>query len=116
MSGSDDTRSDSRDYGSGKAGGPGAADSCMISLRGPINSPQAAALAGAVVGDTLRVIVDNSGVAPVLVVETLFGARAGSLTMANYLQVIACIGRGHTYEATIMAISGGVHDVRVSRV
>lgn len=88
----------------------------MISLRGPINSPQATALAGMMAGDTLRVVVDNSAVAPVLAVETLAGARAGSLTMANYLQVIACVARGHVYEATIMTINGGIYDVRVNRV
>ena len=88
----------------------------MISLRGPINSPQAAVLASMAPGDTLRVAVDNAGVAPVLAVETHGGIRAGSLTMANYLQVIACIGRGHDYEATIMTINGGIYDVRVNRI
>ncbi|MBD3833028.1 MAG: hypothetical protein IE910_06745 [Brevundimonas sp.] len=88
----------------------------MITLRGPVNSPQAAVLSGMAVGDTLRVAVDSSGVAPVLVVETAAGNRAGSLTMANYLLVIGCIDRGHDYEAMIMAINGGIYDVRVTRV
>lgn len=88
----------------------------MIVLRGPINSPQAAVLAGMAPGNVLQVSVDSSGVAPVLVVQTAGGVRAGSLTMANYLSVIACIGRGYDYEATIMTISGGIYDVRVARV
>lgn len=88
----------------------------MIGLRGPINSPQAAVLAGMAPGDTLLVAVDNSGAAPVLVVERTPGVRAGSLTMANYLSVIACISRGYVYEATIMTINGGIYDVRVARV
>jgi len=88
----------------------------MSVLRGPINSPQAAVLAGMMPGNTLQVAVDNSGAAPVLVVQTALGVRAGSLTMANYLSVIACIGRGYVYEATIMTINGGIYDVRVARV
>lgn len=99
MSGSGGTRDDSRDYGSGKsrgqAGGSGGGeDPCLITLRGPINSPQAAALSGVVAGDTLLVEVDKTGVAPVLVVKTLAGARAGSLTMSGYLAMIGCIDRG----------------------
>lgn len=88
----------------------------MIGLRGPINSPQAAVLAGMAPGDILLVAVDNSGAAPVLVVERTPGVRAGSLTMANYLSVITCISRGYVYEATIMTINGGIYDVRVARV
>lgn len=123
MSGSGGTRSDSRSYGSGQTGGAqaggaggGAADSCMIVLRGPINSPQAAILAGMVPGNTLQVAVDRTGAAPVLVVERTPGVRAGSLTMANYLSVITCIDRGFDYEATIMTINGGIYDVRIARV
>jgi hypothetical protein len=88
----------------------------MIVLRGPINSPQAAILAGMVPGNTLQVAVDRTGASPVLVVERTPGVRAGSLTMANYLSVITCIDRGFDYEATIMTINGGIYDVRIARV
>lgn len=71
-------------------------------------------LSGLTPGMTLNVVVDNTGVAPVLAVETLAGQRAGSLTFAGYLQLIACIGRGYNYEATIMTITGGIYDVRVT--
>lgn len=69
-----------------------------------------------IAGDTLLVEVDKTGVAPVLVVKTLAGARAGSLTMSGYLAMIGCIDRGHNYEATVMTITGAIYDVRVTRI
>ena len=83
--------------------------------RGPINSPKAAVLAGAKVGDVLDVGVDKSGRSPVLVVKR-GGLEAGSLTFNGYLTVISCIDKGVVYGATIVDISGAVYDVRVAPV
>lgn len=69
------------------------------------------------VGSVLQVTVDNSGPAPILVVQDAAGQRAGSLTFIGYLTLIDCIlNRGYTYRATIMAINGGVYEVRVESV
>lgn len=112
MSGSGGTRGDSTPNVGGGDPNP-----CEISRRGPINSPQAAVLGTMSVGDVLQVVVDSSGVAPILVVQNNAGDRAGSLTFVGYLTLIDCIqSRGFTYQATITAINGGVYEVRVESV
>jgi hypothetical protein len=112
MTGSNSSRDDGPSTGSGaKVGGQ---DPCRKTRRGPINSPKAAVLAPLSVGSVLSVDVVLSGSTPVLVVKTAGGAVAGSLTFVGYLEIIDCITtRGFKYEATIVNISGGVHEVRV---
>ena len=96
-------------------GGVGA-DPCRRVWRGPINSPKKKILAAARVNDVLQVDVDKSGTRPVLVVQRN-GKAAGSLTFRGYLDVINCIvNNGVTYEATIVRIAGGVHEVRIDPV
>ena len=57
------------------------------------------------------------GPPPVLVVRTVAGQVAGSLTFVGYLDLIDCIQqRGVTYQATIMSIAGGVYEVRVEAI
>lgn len=89
----------------------------MKAWTAPINSPQAGVLQPMRIGDRLQVVVNMAGVRPVLEVRTYGGALAGSLTFVGYLEVINCItNRGATYEAVIVNISGGFHEVRVERV
>lgn len=127
MTGSGGSRSDwGSNSGSGSAagggagagsGGLGVADPCLKPRRGPINSPQSSVLARLRVGDTLSVRVDNTGSRSVLVVADSTGAIAGSLTFIGYLEIIDCIlNRGIVYQATIISISGGIHEVRVEAV
>lgn len=115
MSGSSGSRDDS---GGGSAvGGGDGVDPCARARRGPINSPQAAVLTPLSVGSVLQVIVDNRGPAPILALQNAAGQRAGSLTFNGYLTLIDCIrNRGYTYQATIMAINGGIYEVRVEVV
>jgi hypothetical protein len=57
------------------------------------------------------------GPPPVLVVRTVAGQIAGSLTFVGYLVLIDCIqNRGVTYQATIVSITGGVYEVRVEAI
>lgn len=122
MSGSDSDRSDSGNHGSsqgeGKTGGQGGQggqpDACLTAAQGPINSPQADVLRPLSEGTVLNIRLDESGVAPVLAVETPDGRRAGSLTFSGYLRIVGCMRRGYQYEATIMHIDGGVYEVRVT--
>ena len=124
MSGSGGGRSDGYVGGGGTGGGSsgggglgpgggGPVDPCSLSYKGPINSPKAAALANAKIGDQLTVSVDKSGRSPVLVVKTLAGDEAGSLTFNGYLNIIKCIESGAGYIATITNIAGGVYQVTV---
>ena len=111
MSGSNGSRDDSP--GSGSSVGSGT-DPCQKTRRGPINSPKAAVLSKRAVGSVLKVDVQMSGAAPILVVQDSSGAPAGSLTFLGYLEIIDCIqNRGVTYKATIINISGGVYEIRV---
>ncbi len=110
MSGSDDTR-DSTPTGTGVGKDP-----CQQTRRGPINSPKAAVLAPLRVGDILQVDVDRSGPAPILIVKSLAGALAGSLTFMGYLELIQCIDAGQQYEAVILSITGAVYEVRVQPI
>lgn len=116
MSGSDSDRSDSGNHGSGQGEGKtgGQPDACLTAAQGPINSPQADVLRPLTEGTVLNIRLDESGVAPVLAVETPDGRRAGSLTFSGYLRIVGCMRRGYQYEATIMHIDGGVYEVRVT--
>ena len=45
------------------------------------------------------------------------GADAGSLTFADYFQIVQCMqARQIKYAATIIRISGGIYEVRVDPV
>jgi hypothetical protein len=53
----------------------------------------------------------------ILVVKSLAGVPAGSLTFVGYLELIDCIRfRGFSYHATILSIAGGVYEVRVEPI
>lgn len=73
-------------------------------------------LAPLAVGGILDVGV-QLGPPPILVVKTIAGQIAGSLTFVGYLELMDCIqNRGVTYQATIMSIAGGVYEVRVEAI
>jgi len=111
MSGSGGARDDGA-VGAGTVKSEG--DPCNRIWRGPINSPKAAVLASMSVGSVLGVEVKMPGSSPILTVTDCSGADAGSLTFVGYLAIIDCIqNRGVSYKATIINISGGIHEVRV---
>ena len=126
MSGSGGSRSDWSDEGSSGGGASGSggggvgtsvADPCLKIRRGPINSPRAAVLAPLKIGDMLNVNVNVSGSRPVLEVLDVAGSLAGSLTFLGYHEVIDCmLSRDIKYRAVIIAISGGIHEVRVEPI
>ena len=92
-------------------------DPCLRVRRGPINSPKAGVITGLTVGSVLTVAVQMAGSAPILVVQDAGGMVAGSLTFIGYLEIVDCIrSRGMAYRAVVVAIAGGVVEVRVEPV
>ncbi len=102
--------------GSGGGDGGGEPDPCDISELTNLNSVNAAVLATLRVGDVLTVVY-QPGPPARLVAVAASGATVGSITSPSMAQIILCITRGgHSYEATIVAIRGGICQVEISRV
>lgn len=103
--------------GGGGTGGGSDPDPCFATRRGPINSPKQAVLSKLAVGAVLDVQLRPMGATFGLAVVDASGADAGSLTFANYFQIVQCMQtRQIQYTATIIRISGGIYEVRVDPV
>ena len=99
--------------GAGEGGDPGAADSCDIMQRAPLNSPQPAVVSKLVVGDILAVVLNTTGPRPVLEAHSRGRGLAGAFTHRGHLNVIRCIQAGHSYRAVVLQVAGGSVDVRI---
>lgn len=97
--------------GGGGGGGP---DECDITTVTNLNSPVPAVVTTLRVGDVLAVRL-QVGPPRVLVAETSAGQVAGSLTPREMPRIIQCIQGAAAFEAEVLALRGGVCQVRVRR-
>jgi hypothetical protein len=82
----------------------------------PLNSPQPAIVASLNVNERLFVILDSGSGRRILQVRTSNGDIAGSLTFLGHLSMMECIEQGYSYEAIVLAISGGNIQLRIEPV
>lgn len=102
--------------GSGTGDGGGDPDPCDISETTNLNSVNSTILATLRIGDVLAVVYQPGPPARLLAV-TSGGAAVGSITSPSMAQIILCITRGgHSYQAEVIAIRGGLCQVQISRV
>lgn len=101
--------------GGGGGGGPDASDPCDIVQQAPLNSPQPSIVQGLNVGDVLDVVLNTSGVRPVLEVHHA-SQLAGSLTHRGHIAIINCIQASNVYQAIVTQKQGGAVELRVERV
>lgn len=98
--------------GSGGGGGSTGADRCAIFQQAPLNSPRPGVVATLSVGDVLTIVLNSSGVRPVLEVHAPSGI-AGSLTHTGHVQIIECIQLGNSYVADVIGRSGAAVNLQV---
>ena len=99
--------------GGGGGGGGGPADPCDIVETTNLNSVNATALASLAVGSILDVVYQAGPPAQLLAQSA--GTTIGSITSPHMPQIIQCITQGHSYEAEILVIRGGLCQVEIRR-
>lgn len=98
--------------GSSRAGGAGGgADSCILRFNTVLASPVPAEVAALSIGDVLVVLIQDAP--PAVTACQPDGTIVGGITQ-EVLRLRTCIQQGHTYEATILSISGGAVQVQVN--
>lgn len=95
--------------------GGGAPDPCDISDLTNLNSVNRMVLATVTAGTVLQVQYDQGPPRRLLAV-TANGAAVGSITSPSMPQIIQCMQAGHTYEAIVRSIHGGICQVEVRAV
>jgi hypothetical protein len=96
--------------GGGGSGGPD--DDCAIHERTRLNSPDRTVLVTLRVTDILRLELDNGPPIRLLAVDAR-GRPVGSITSPKSPQIVACIRRGRSYEADILAINGAICEIDI---
>ena len=99
--------------GGGGGGAPGA-DPCDIVSLTNLNSPNPALVGTLRPGDALAVDLQR-GPPRVLQARTLSGDVVGSITSPEMPRIIQCILQGVVFAAEVVAVRGGVCQVRVVR-
>lgn len=97
----------------GGGGGPDGTD-CNLDFRTQLASPVAAVIGALAVDEVLPIDLEDSGGVRVVVARTAAGSIAGSI-VDNVGQLLRCIQKGNTYEATVQSVSGGAVTVGVAR-
>ena len=94
--------------GGGVGGGGSGANDCNIIERVPLNSPQAAVIAGLRVNQQLN--VEQRGGSVVALAGTTI---AGSLTPRRLVDLIECMNQGREYVAVVVTIRGALCEVEI---
>lgn len=76
-----------------------------------LNSPVQAVIAKLKVGTVLGLRLAPGNMRRLEAVHN--GVIAGAITSPAMAQIIACIGQGHTYKATVLSIAGGRCEIRI---
>jgi len=97
----------------GGNGEDGDEDGCAITERANLNSPDATVVSTLQVGDPLLVELIDGNV-PRVIIKTATNQIAGSLTSRRLVTFIECIRSGYGYQATVLAISGGLVEIEIS--
>lgn len=99
--------------GGGSGGGGSSPSSCeLLNFEAALASPDPELLRKVRVEWALRVEVRDVGASKVAVVVSNDGV-VGSITSPQAVQLIDCLGEGHTYYAQVLEIRGGLCRVRI---
>jgi hypothetical protein len=91
--------------GSSFGGGAPTVDCESVSIKTRVVSPDPAVLTTLNIGDFLSITLRTS-TGP-LIATTIDGSILGAVFTTNPTLLIECINKGHSYQAEILAISGG---------
>jgi hypothetical protein len=115
MSGSGGGGGGSRGGGGARGGSPdvGQTPCEALAFETQLSSPKSDVIAGLKVGEVLDVVLKQDG--GVQTIQVLRAQKvAGGLTAPDVKRLRECILSGHTYKATVTAVTGGQVKVRIN--